>query len=106
MGAGVKDIEGKPRLDLIPYAALKAVASVREYGNKKYKDPGAWYNAGIGPDHFVAAALRHIGKYNDSVYYGNRSELDEESGLAHLDHALTSLAMAVALRDKEKGETK
>ncbi len=100
--AGVKDVEGKDQLNLIPYAALQAIARGRVYGNNKYKDPAKWYEYDHMKDQFVTAAQRHLGKYIDAVLYHNRPEEDEESGIHHLDLAITSLALAIALRDKPK----
>lgn len=100
--SGVKDSKDKARVGLIPYDAEVAIAKVREYGNKKYGDPAAWYQYPEREDDFVEAAKRHLGKHIDAKLYKNRSLNDEESGIAHLDHALASLAMAVALRDKPK----
>jgi hypothetical protein len=101
---GVKDTKGKPDLSLIPYAALVAIANIRTFGNKKYGSPSGWYNSGVDYKEFVSAAMRHIARHNDAVLYGNGKEEDSESGLKHLDHAITSLALAIALRDRPKGE--
>jgi len=101
---GVKDTLGKSPLALIPYAALEAIARVREFGNRKYQDPSKWYQHDDMLPQFVEAAQRHLAKYQDAVMYGNRSVDDEESGLSHLDHAICTLALAIALRDKPKGD--
>lgn len=98
---GVKETQGKPKLSLVPYEALEAIAKVREFGVKKYGDPKAWYDNAKSMD-FIEAAMRHIGKHMNSHILHNMYEIDEESGLDHLDHALTSLAMAVAIRRKEQ----
>ena len=99
---GVKDSVGKTTVRLVPYAALKAIAGVRDFGNKKYRDPAKWYEFDDKQDEFIEAAMRHIAKHHDAVLYKNRSVNDDESGLPHLDHAITSLALAIALRDKPK----
>lgn len=100
---GVKDATNKDDLSLVPYAAMAAIARVREFGNNKYKDPAKWYQFDEGLPKFVTAAQRHIAKHQDAVLYGNGSVIDDESGLAHLDHAICTLALAIALRDKTKG---
>lgn len=97
---GVKDAVNKAELRHIPYAAAEAIARGRAYGNNKYKDPSKWYSHPEALNDFVEAAQRHIGKYFDAILYNNRSVMDEESGLHHLDHAITTLALAIALRDK------
>lgn len=33
---------GKPRLTLVPRKIIWAIARIREYGNRKYKDPENW----------------------------------------------------------------
>jgi hypothetical protein len=96
--AGIKDSAGKAPLSLVPYEALEAIARVREYGNKKYHSPSIWRGHPEKQVEFVEAAMRHIAKYNDAKLYGRRSTNDEESGIDHLDHAITSLALAIALR--------
>lgn len=105
-GVGVKDSAGKARVSLVPYAALEAIARVRDFGDKKYGSSSAWYGFDDKLPEFVEAAQRHLAKYQDATLYNNRSVDDEESGLNHLDHAITSLALAIALRDKSKGTDK
>lgn len=96
---GIKDLKGKPQVKLIPYEAIKGMAEVRKFGNEKYKEPWRWYEEG-NRDDFVEAGIRHLYKHLSGDYGGDR--LDDESGLSHLKHALTSIAMAVALDEKEK----
>ena len=75
---------GKPRLDLIPPAALLDIAKVLEYGARKY-DESTWQQVPEGRKRYLAAALRHINAYM-------RGEMnDTESSLPHLAHALTNL---------------
>ena len=89
----MKDTKGKPKLRLIPKAAMEAMARVREYGVEKYGDDDGWLS--VDPTEFVDAALRHLYKHLDG------QDIDTESGLPHLDHALTSLSLAVATTDLE-----
>lgn len=84
-----KDTKGKPKLRYVPYDALVAIANVREFGIAKYKDDQGWRV--VPADDFAEASLRHIHKYF------NGQILDPESGLGHLEHALCSLALAVAV---------
>lgn len=86
-----KDITNKPPLNLIPYSSLCAIARAREYGVNKYKDDECWKQ--VDPIHFIAAAQRHLFKYTSG------EEFDDESGLNHLDHAITSIALAIAVNN-------
>lgn len=91
-----KDTKGKPKLRYVPYAALVSIAKVREFGIAKYKDDTGWRT--VDQDDFIEAALRHIGKYFDGETH------DDESGLHHIDHAVTSLALAIGVRDEKLQE--
>ncbi len=94
---GYKDTQGKEKLRFIPRQALVEIARVREYGNNKYGCPNGWRLC--DRDDFVEAAMRHIVKYFDGQM------IDSESGLPHLSHALTSLALAVSLNQVPNQET-
>lgn len=80
-----KDVEGKPRLTLVPTGITWAIAEVREYGTKKYGDPDNWRK--VDPQHYRDAAYRHWLKYLDDP----RGK-DEESGLPHLAHIACNIA--------------
>lgn len=84
--------QGKLRHDLIPPEAEKALAEVLTFGAAKY-EPDSWRDVKDGKRRYMAAALRHINAHRMG------EELDEESGLTHLSHALTNLAFLVALDD-------
>lgn len=88
-----KDTKGKAKLSLIPNAAMIAISKVREFGVNKYKDDEGWKE--VNPQDFIDATLRHIYKYLDL----DQSDVDPESGFTHLEHALTSLALAVSVED-------
>lgn len=92
---GHKDTKGKLKLNLVPPRAIRSMALVREFGVNKYKDPWGWKSK-VTVDEFVEAAKRHI----LAVELGD--ELDPESGLLHLEHALTSLAMAIEIKTLDK----
>lgn len=77
----------KPDLWLLPGDALKRAAVVAMRGNEKY-DEGSWKTVPVRD--LVSAALRHLTSYADG------EELDDETGLCHLDHALASLLFAVS----------
>ena len=74
----------KLRYELIPPSALLALAKVLSYGAKKYK-PGNWRGVD-DPDRYIGAAMRHCELYRQG------EEIDPESGLPHLAHAMTNLA--------------
>ena len=88
---------GKPRLSLVPPAAVEETAKVREYGCRKYPDGGKdnWRNVTI--DRHFEAALRHIWKAAND--YG---KIDPESGLMHVSHALCDLSFVVQMLVEEK----
>ena len=76
---------GKPRLTLVPRAIIWAVARIREYCNKKYKDPDNWKQ--VEPERYRDAAYRHFLAYLDDP-----KGRDEESGLPHLWHLACNIA--------------
>lgn len=89
--AFTKHDQAKPRTDLLPPRALLAMAAVLAHGAEKYGDDN-WKRGGVGArPRYIAAALRHV------LAYQSGEELDPESGLGHLAHALTSLAFAFEL---------
>lgn len=69
----------KPRLDLVPDAAVKEIAKVFTFGAKKYA-PNNW-REGFEWHRLIRAAKGHIADFNDG------EDLDPESGLSHLAHA-------------------
>ena len=81
----VKADIGKPRLSLIPSESLLGVATVFGHGTEKY---GA-HNYRKGFDHTrpLDAACRHILAIQDG------EDLDLDSGLPHVYHAICSLIM-------------
>ena len=84
----------KPRTDLIPPKAIMEVAKVLGFGARKY---GAT-NWNKCPDfnRYVGASLRHIFQHMaDEVS-------DEESGCAHLAHAITSLLFVLEKLKEEE----
>jgi len=78
----------KLRYDLVPPSAIKALAEVLTYGAKKYK-PNNWRNGEV--DRYVAALYRHLEAWRDG------EQIDEESGMRHLAHAITNIAFLLEL---------
>ena len=79
----------KPRYDLIPPSALKALADVYTFGARKYK-PNNWKLC-EEPEKYLAALMRHLEAYRSG------EELDKDSGLPHLAHLLTNAANLLEL---------
>lgn len=85
---GYKADKDKLRMDLIPYEALIAMASVLGYGAQKYEEHN--WRKGIAHSRLYAATQRHL------TAYWNGEDSDKESGLGHLAHALCDIAMMLA----------
>lgn len=88
----LKHDTGKPPLSLLPRAALVEAAKALQYGSGKYSK----YNHLQGADwsRWLDSALRHLYAWAD------REDLDSESGLSHLSHALGCL-MVLSLYEQE-----
>jgi hypothetical protein len=87
MSNGRKFDEDKADFTLLPFDALEGIVRVMMYGAEKY-DRDNWQELDDAEFRYIAAAFRHLGKQNCGV------ELDDESALPHIDHAITSLLMA------------
>ena len=74
-----KSDKGKLRLTLVPTAGIRAVAEVREYGNRKYGDRESWRS--VEPHRYIDALYRHLLHVVDDP-----QSKDEESGLEHYKH--------------------
>jgi len=89
--------EMKPQLDLIPVEAIRALGDVLTYGARKYSARN-WEAPGLRWGRVYAAALRHL------LAWWSREDVDDESGLPHLAHALTNLAFLVTYTVRGRGE--
>ena len=89
----IKADAGKPRLTLVPREIIFDIAKVREFGNRKYKDPNSWRS--VEKERYRDAAFRHFMKYLDEP-----SGVDEESGLPHLWHLACNIAFLCELEEK------
>jgi hypothetical protein len=87
--SGIKDDSMKLQYDLIPKPALEALCRALMYGARKYGRDN--WKKGIEKERLWAAAQRHLWAWKDE------SEFDPESGLNHLDHAITSMAFLISL---------
>ena len=90
-GAGARFNTNKAEFHQLPLFALEGVVRILEYGAKKYA-PGNWLK---GQPWLVPfdSMMRHMAAWQRG------EELDPESGLPHLDHALTNLIFLSAFRD-------
>jgi hypothetical protein len=83
MTDGTKYDAEKPRMDLLPFEALEAVAEVLTFGAKKYADNN-WQKVNCAESRYKAAMLRHLCAQD-------RGEArDGESGLLHAAHMATN----------------
>lgn len=90
-GSGARFNSGKAEYHQLPLFALEGVVKVLMYGAKKYA-PGNWAKGQPWTVTFDSL-MRHLVKWQRG------EELDPESGLPHLDHALCNLIFLSAYRD-------
>jgi len=88
MKNGVKHDEGKNRLDLIPMESIWEIGRVFTYGAERYGENN-WKNLENPESRCMAAALRHLAKYQ----IGEKT--DDETGISHLAHAATNLLFLI-----------
>ena len=96
---GVKNDEGKLRMELIPPEALDALASVLTFGANKYGDRN--WEKGIQWSRVYGAALRHM---NAWVQQKDDDGCDDETGLSHLAHALACITFLVTYERRQMYE--
>lgn len=80
----VKHDTGKPMMGLIELEQLEGLARVLEFGAEKY-EPDGWKTVSNAQERYFSALIRHLAKWQSG------EQLDSESGLRHLDHALANL---------------
>lgn len=86
---GQKDLTGKIALHLIPPEIEEAIVQTFEAGIKKGYEHHNWKKGLPLDEVIISAARRHINAWRKG------KDINEESGLNHLKHALVNLAMAV-----------
>lgn len=85
MTEGLKYDTGKLQYSLIPPQTLTALAEVLTFGARKYA-PDNWQLVQDGERRYLDALYRHLQAYRLG------EDVDPESGLHHLSHALTNIA--------------
>lgn len=103
---GVKFDNGKIRLELIPSEVIFALGSVLTFGAKKYDDRN--WELGMKWSRVFGAAMRHLwwwyggkGPTTKNFLFG---DLDDETGMSHLWHALCCIAFLVTYEERGVGE--
>lgn len=79
MSDAIKHDTGKPRYTLLPWAALREVVAVLEYGADRYSQDN-WQQ--VEPHRYTDALLRHGAEVAENGILAR----DEESGLLHTAH--------------------
>lgn len=87
---GLKYDINKPRLSLLPPQSLWGIVDVLEYGANKYRVDN-WKHVDNARERYFNACMRHI------YAWFNGYELDDESGLPHLAHAICCLIFLLEL---------
>lgn len=93
---GIKYDTEKPKMNLLPPKAVLEVAKVLTFGAEKY-DAENWRKLDNLQSRYTAGALRHIFAHMDG------EQLDPETELSHLAHALCCLLfkLEIELEDAE-----
>lgn len=93
-GQGRKHDSNKPRYSLLPSGTVNQVIQVLEYGAVKYEIDN-WQRVPSARTRYYDAAMRHIDDW------WNGSEVDEESSLPHLAHAICCLLFLLWFDEQE-----
>src|SRR5574343_960374 len=91
-----KDDDEKPMMDLIPADVTLELGRVLTYGARKYSRDN--WRKGMRWTRPLAAALRHINAWQRG------ENLDPESGMPHLAHAIVSLMFLLTYQLRGIGE--
>lgn len=86
-GAAIKFDQDKPPMHLLSNEALLEIAKVMQFGANKYHAHN--WRKGFLWSRPLAAAMRHLGAFNDG------EDKDPESGLSHLAHAACNLLFLI-----------
>ena len=95
MSNNVKKDEGKSRWDLLMWEEVEEVVKVLTFGARKYpKD--SWSKIPNPKERYFSACTRHV------IAWWRGEELDPESGLSHLAHAVCNLLFLLKLLNMKK----
>jgi hypothetical protein len=75
---------GKPQYGLLPPLALRATVDVLTFGAEKY-EPDNWQRVPDSKRRYFDALQRHLWQWKEG------EQIDQESGLPHLAHAMCCL---------------
>jgi hypothetical protein len=84
---GSKNDKEKLPYHLLPMDIIDDIVAVQKFGAEEYGE-NSWKQVPNGKKRFIAAAMRHISKFQ-------QGERWDESKLHHLSHALCSLVYAL-----------
>ncbi len=87
---GIKYDADKPDFSLLSTISMTELAKVLTFGKEKYAAHN--WRKGITLTRLNAAAMRHIFAHN------NGEDLDSETGLSHLAHAMCCMMFAIELQ--------
>lgn len=90
---GTKHDSDKLRVDLLPVDVLEGVAKILTHGANKYGDRN--WERGITYGRLYGAVLRHL------FAFQRGEDIDPESGLPHIDHALCELMFLSAMTKRK-----
>jgi hypothetical protein len=96
---GMKFDGGKLDYTLVPWDGMDEVVKVLEFGAKKYARDN-WKHVEHAETRYLAAAFRHIIKYNEGEV------ADTETGLSHLAHATCCLLFLLSLGKQNGTDTR
>lgn len=99
---GVKFDAGKIRDDLIPPEVEEAIATVLDFGAKKYAERN--WEQGMLWSRPYAAARRHLRNWFARRDFGKGPGNDKDSGYSDLWHAATNVAFLIAYEARGRGE--
>lgn len=91
---GLKFDDGKPMMRLIPPKAEIEMAKVLTFGAAKY-GVGNWQHVEGGATRYLDAMMRHINSYRQG------EQIDAESGLNHLAHAMCCAAFLLEMDPRD-----
>lgn len=91
---GLRFNEGKTRIDLVPPSAILALSDVLTAGAKKYAEHN--WRKGMEWSKPYASAMRHM------IKFWSGEDIDPETGLPHLAHAMTNMVFLIEYMEKHK----